>query len=270
MAVCAALFLLNTPCFAENHSNWPVVKKDSEQLLLKNSPEKAIKLVNNFLDKKPSEKERLQAKGFLSYIVSMFLTEEAHQLYFLGRSLRFKGAEGALGKLQEANKLEATNEKILLELAREYIKKESCGSAEKTTSQVIEQNRFSKPGWLLHMQALACLKKWEKLTLAKGKSLETIKLSKMELLIFDILKFKSDYSSKEIQKLITNARKEDPVFPPALFWQIEVNKLLNLPYRKLTVKYLSICQNDKAKVVKKYENYPKVCAKLSKVNNPSF
>ena len=260
VAIVAALFMSLPATYAEDSRlTWPEIREQAEQHILNKERSEALDLVHDFLKENQSETRKAEAEEFISYVSNLFLTEKAHKTYFLGRSLVFSEPERAKEKLLDALKIEPTNEKIILELTRVFLRADDCKNANQYSLKAHTQNPVGQAAQFLYIQSLYCLQDWKRFTVLYEKLIENSEISPLNRLSLTIMNFQSDFLKEGADEKISQLLVIDPKFPLAHYWQLQLLKKDTEEFKKPAQKYLSICKMYKAKVVKRYENYPRMC-----------
>lgn len=265
--VIMAILIFSLSAQSGDPRSWLEIKKEAENQLINEDRAEAIILIKKFLQQKNGKVQNQQAIEFLKNITQLFFTENTHKTYFLGKSLFVSEPERAKEKFLLAKTKEPLNEKISLDLARLFMSQGDCKSAGKEALFSYEQNPYSEAASLILLQANHCLGNWETFDEQLKKIIKDGRISKEDSLILEILKLKNDYTREEAASKIEKLYTKDSEFPLAIYWKQKSSQMPSKSKKQLVEKYLSVCQNEKAKVLERYENYPGLCNYISEMES---
>ncbi|MCB0355568.1 MAG: hypothetical protein KDD40_01085 [Bdellovibrionales bacterium] len=262
----ATLFICIHDSFALEPISWSETKKSAEQELLNKNRAQAIKIIQDYIASTSTKAHVVEAEEFLSYISQLFLTEEAHKNYYLSRSLLVTDPERAKEKLLFTLGLEPYNERVAVELSRLYLQQEDCKSANELSQKFYTQNPKGKDVSIILLQSLYCLKDWNNFNKIYANMLKLSTLDKLSKIVIEILNLKQNPQEPNLEAKLTQLQALDANFPLTYYWQTKHLLKVAKDPKQTAQRYLSVCQNLKATVVKRYENYPTICSFTAEIS----
>lgn len=260
-----ALIIFSFPSSgSDSYIPWKDFQISIEKLVSDGNIEDAVKSIKQRIKSTPSERNKKQTWELLSEVLNIFQLEETQKKFYHADSLKIESPEKSLEILKELRKLEPFSEKILLELAWTYIYTNSCDSAKEPIDIALERNPQSYKAKLLKLSMDKCTGVLDKTVLEnffQEVTLEPIDEIPVKLLLLNFDAVAGVTSSKD-RRFIDSLKTKYSDYPPLIYLLTLGEGLKSKETREWKEKYLSICQNHKAKVVRKYENFPLICADL--------
>lgn len=207
-----------------------------------------------------------ELKAALQEVSGLFLGDKAQQLYELSLSLRKTDVNQALGKINEALRIEPDNLQLLNESARLQILKGDCSGATENLAKWRKWNPYDEQTLLTSAQAAVCQSDWPAYTgfrsLAESRKGPLAKYW-LALEVEKSLKENSESRAKEALDLL---HKEDSSFFEVSYWDFRTLKELT-PKMAAAQKYLSNCKNISSAQFRRFLMEPYFCRRTAEAES---
>lgn len=204
----------------------------------------------------------LEIQKNLEQLTSMFYTDKAMQAYELAKSAAADKPKDAMDHLQEANKLEPQNIKVLSLMGRLYLQESKCEKALSTAEQALLSNEYFKDSIILKFQSLACLNESEKFYAFDVANSYKWKLKNPYFLHSLALVQIQNKLWQEAEQSILSLEQVAKDF--ADLYLLKTQDISNKKLLANYIQYSNWCK-DSVALRKKYELEPRLCMQLDEV-----
>lgn len=271
-------FFFSNPVFAETKTEtYKDVMEKAFNLSLQRDRTQAVSILLGAL-KRESKKGRTpkELQNALSQVSHIFYSEKAQQMYELALSFQASDPAMALGKLQEAARLEPENMSIELSIARVQIMTNDCDTAARTISRNKEQIAYLEEAQLVQAQAAVCQGQFESYLTLKPKDAKKSTLQIFWVSLDAEYQFKIGAFAK-VKEIVLTLQTLEATFPEASYWDWKSARELKAKSDKSAQKYLSQCKSLSTRLQRQYQAEPNLCRRtvevetfLKKNNNPEI
>lgn len=267
-ALAAAFLLASHPVFAEPKSEtYKDIIEKAYNLSLQRDRQQAL----NILTAAIARETRPQAQGELKKaaldVSHIFFIDKAQQLFETAVSLRKNDVAQAIGKLNEAQRIEPDNVAIMIELSRLLMAKGDCSGAVDLVTKSLKFITFDEELRLTYAQAQVCQNQWlDYLKLYDPKEIAKSPLQKfwLALEVEHLAKVKNTLKAQEI---LSNLKKVDSKYPEVSYWSWKLTQGLKAVNLDDAQKYVMTCKNISASQYRQYMIDPMLCRRVTEVES---
>ncbi|WP_413576442.1 hypothetical protein ACLVWU_00200 [Bdellovibrio sp. HCB290] len=265
-AALGAAFLLPLPTFSQSKSEtYKDIIEKAYNLSLQKDRQQALNILTAAIARETRPAAQTELKKAALDVAHIFFSDKAQQLYETSISLKKTELNQALGKLNEAQRIEPDNLTILTELARLHIAKNDCSNAFDLLVKPMKMIPFDDELRLANAQSQVCLGQW----LEYAKNPESLDSRKspyqkfwMVLGIEQQLKLKNLSKASELAQ---NLVKLDVKYPESHYWVWKVSQVLKKSNVDEAQKYVMACKNSSASQYRQYMIDPMLCRRTTEV-----
>lgn len=228
----------------------PNVKVDSTKSLIQRAQELvlqqdrvgAVQVLTKAIEKETDKKTKDKLLTNLNQITEIFLTDKAQKIFEQANFLSKTKPSEAIAKYQEAQLIEPTNTKILLNLGRAHLSAGQCNEAYKAGADISKLNSYNDEGFLVRVQAQTCLQKYDLLDAEiQSRPVQNAEIQ-FQILLAQTQEeyFKTHYT--EALKTLQKAAKMNDRFPETYYWENQILLKMNKPATESAKKYVKACK----------------------------
>lgn len=268
-ALVAALSLFAMPLFAQTKAPKSETYKDiiekAYNLSLQKDRQQALIIISNAIQKESRPQAVAELKKTASELGHLFLSDKAQQLFESGVALRKADLNQAQDKISEALRIESDNLSIVGEMARIYIAKGDCRSAQELANKNIKVIGFDEDLKLALAQSYACQQRWSDYQrLAEPALIKRSPFLKFWLAL-EVEKHLSGKNYVKAQESLNILRKSDDKYPTTAYLAWKLALLQRKRNAEEAHKYLMTCKNISANQYRQYMIDPMLCRHLIEV-----
>ncbi|WP_413585885.1 hypothetical protein [Bdellovibrio sp. HCB274] len=265
-AALGAAFLLPLPAFSQSKSEtYKDIIEKAYNLSLQKDRQQALNILTAAIARESRPAAQTELKKAALDVAHVFFSDKAQQLYETSISLKKTELNQALGKLNEAQRIEPDNLTILTELARLHMAKNDCSNALDLLAKPMKMTPFDDELRLANAQGQVCLGQWVEF----AKNPESVDSKKSAYQKFwMVLGIEQQLKLKNISKALEQAQnlvKLDVKYPESHYWVWKVSQVLKKSNVDEAQKYVMACKNISASQYRQYMIDPMLCRRTTEV-----
>ncbi|HEX7674406.1 MAG TPA: hypothetical protein VF412_09550 [Bdellovibrio sp.] len=265
-AVLAVALSLPQTSFSQNKSEtYKDIIEKAYNLSLQKDRQQALNILITALQKENRPQAVAELRKAVNDVATVFISDKAQQTYEAGISLRKTDPVQAMGKLNEAVRIEADNLSIIVELARVMIAKGDCSGALDLLSKQAKLLPYNEELKLSSAQALLCQSSW----VEYGKLYDSTEVKKSPLqkfwLALEVERYFKIKNFTKSQEILSIVKKTDGKYPEVSYWGWKLANTAKKTDPEDAQKYVMTCKNISANQYRQYMIDPMLCRHLTEV-----
>lgn len=232
-------------------------QKKLEVLIKKRDRASAIQLLLKAIQKsshKPKEQSQWTEK--LRAISQIFFSDEGQKVYEAAATLYFYSPKDARAKAEKALELEPQNTLIFRLLANIDLKEKNCAEAASRYAEIppraqTDLERIFQKNLVSYCEGSA----------SEETDLKPLQSPYKEFFAGVSLLLKKETSMAESS--LEHASEKDPQFPESYYWLWKADP----EKEEYGIKYVTLCRNPDARLLRKYKDFPFLCSHISEMPN---
>ncbi|MDG0814880.1 tetratricopeptide repeat protein [Bdellovibrio svalbardensis] len=263
--------MFSSPAFSQSKAiaNKSETYKDiiekAYNLSLQKDRQQALNILIAALQKENRPQPVADLRKAINDVAHVFISDKAQQMFEAGISLRKTDLTQALGKLNEASRLEPDNTAILSELSRTMIAKGDCSGAQDLMSKQAKLLPYDEELKLTAAQAYVCQSAW----VEYGKIYDSNEVRKSPFqkfwLILEVDRYFKTKNYTKAQEIAANLKKIDGKYPEVSYWSWKLVQVAKKPGLEDAQKYVITCKNISANQYRQYMIDPMLCRHVVEV-----
>ncbi len=258
------VFSQGKPAVNKSETYKDIIEK-AYNLSLQKDRQQALNILITALQKETRPQAVAELRKAVNDVAHVFISDKAQQMFEAGISLRKTDPAQALGKLNEASRMEPDNIAILAELSRVMIAKGDCSAAQDLMTKQVKLLPYDEDLRLTAAQAYVCQSSW----VEYGKVYDSIEIRKSVLqkfwLILEVERYFKTKNFVKAQEIVTNLKKLDGKYPEVSYWAWKLGQVAKKPGLEDAQKYVITCKNISANQYRQYMIDPMLCRHVTEV-----
>lgn len=234
-------------------------------LSLQKDRQQALNILLSALQRETRPQAVAELRKAINDIAHVFISDKAQQMFESGLSLRKMDLAQALGKLNEALRIESDNMAIITELSRVMVAKGDCSGAQDLVTKQIKFLLYDDELKLTTAQVYMCQSSWA--DYAKIYDNDEVHKSSLQKfwLALEVERYFKTKNFIKAQEMMGNLKKLDTKYPEVSYWSWRLAQITKKVDLEDAQKYLVACKNISANQYRQYMMDPMLCRHVAEV-----